>query len=212
MTPPADATSAPNMPTDADYFRGLYAQGDDPWGYRTRWYEQRKRAITAACLPDRRYAQGFEPGCAGGDLAAELAPRCERYLAADLDPTAVAAATRRLAPMPQVQVRQLQLPEGWPHDLRADLVVLSELGYYLGAEGLAAVTRHTLASLAEGGVVLACHWRHPIEGCAMDGDAVQQALHEALGLQRLVQHLEPDFNLQVWSRDGRSPAAREGLV
>ncbi|MCR5867378.1 nodulation S family protein [Aquincola sp. J276] len=208
-TPPA---SPPSAATDADYFRKLYAQGDDPWGYRTRWYEQRKRAVTAACLPGRRYAFGFEPGCAGGDLAAELAPRCDRYLAADLDPTAVAAATRLLAPLPQVEVRQLQLPGGWPQGLRFDLVVLSELGYYLGADGLAEVARLALRSLAEDGVVLACHWRHPIEGCALDGDTVQQALHQALGLPRLVQHLEPDFHLAVWSRDGRSPAVREGLL
>lgn len=203
MTPPTA--------TDAEYFRSLYAQGDDPWGYRTRWYEQRKRAISAACLPDRRYASAFEPGCAGGDLAAELAPRCDRYLAADLDPTAVAAATRLLAPLPQVEVRRLQLPGGWPPGQRFDLVVLSELGYYLGAAGLAEVARLTVDSLAEGGVVLACHWRHPIEGCELDGDAVQQALHQALGLPRLVQHLEPDFSLAVWSRDGRSPAERDGL-
>ena len=45
-----------------DYFRGIYATGDDPWGYRTRWYEARKRRLAAACLPDRAYDSGFEPG------------------------------------------------------------------------------------------------------------------------------------------------------
>lgn len=199
---------------DARYFRHLYAQGDDPWGYRTRWYEQRKRALAAACLPDRRYASGFEPGCAGGDLAAVLAPRCERYLAADLDPTAVEAARRLLAPLPQAQVRQLSLPEGWPANERFDLVVLSELGYYLGAAGLADAAgraRHAVTQ-AQGGVVLACHWRHPIEGCTLNGDAVDALLHQSLHLPRLLRHEEADFVLSVWASDGRSVAAREGLV
>lgn len=197
---------------DADYFRSLYAGGDDPWGYRTRWYEQRKRRLTAACLPDRAYASGFEPGCAGGDLAAELAPRCGRYLAADLDPTAVAAATRLLAPMGHVQVRRLQLPEGWPQGERFDLVVLSEVGYYLGLDGLQQVARLARETVAAGGVVVGCHWRHPIEGCALDGDAVQAVLHESLGLARLVQHVEADFALAVWATDARSVGQREGLV
>lgn len=197
---------------DAHYFRHLYAQGDDPWGYRTRWYEQRKRALTAACLPDRRYASGFEPGCAGGDLAAVLAPRCERYLAADLESTAVAAARRLLAELPHAQVRQLSLPDGWPADGPFDLVVLSELGYYLGAEGLTQVARQARHSVQAGGVVLACHWRHPIEGCTLNGDAVDALLHHTLALPRLLRHEEADFVLSVWATDGRSVAAREGLV
>lgn len=211
---------------DASYFRHLYAQGDDPWGYRTRWYEQRKRALAAACLPDRRYASGFEPGCAGGDLAAVLAPRCDRYLAADLDPTAVQAASRLLAPIAHARLLQLSLPEGWPTATHFDLVVLSELGYYLGADGLAQVARQARQSLAlnsarggasgagwpEGGVVLACHWRHPIEGCDLDGDAVDEVLHQHLQLPRLLRHEEADFVLSVWATDGRSVAAREGLA
>ena len=33
------------------YFDGMYAGGDDPWQLSTRWYEQRKYAITLAMLP-----------------------------------------------------------------------------------------------------------------------------------------------------------------
>jgi hypothetical protein len=30
------------MPLSPPYFDSLFATSDDPWGFRTRWYEQRK--------------------------------------------------------------------------------------------------------------------------------------------------------------------------
>jgi len=41
-----------------------------------------------------------------------------------------------------------------------------------------------------------------------------EAVHadlSSLGLTRLLRHEEDDFLLQVWSRDGRSVAEREGI-
>ena len=50
------------MSVDDRYFDGLFAGNDDPWAFRQRWYEQRKRAITLAALPRPRYRSVFEPG------------------------------------------------------------------------------------------------------------------------------------------------------
>ena len=44
------------------YFDRMYADAGDPWELGTRWYEQRKYAITMAVLPYRRYRHAFEPG------------------------------------------------------------------------------------------------------------------------------------------------------
>ena len=55
-----------------DYFDELYAQAGDPWDLATRWYEQRKYAITLALLPRQHYAHAFEPGCSIGVLTALL--------------------------------------------------------------------------------------------------------------------------------------------
>ena len=41
------------MTLPGDYFDGVYAAGPDPWGFTDRWYEERKRAVTLAALPDR---------------------------------------------------------------------------------------------------------------------------------------------------------------
>ena len=42
------------MSLTGDYFDRMYAGAADPWGFGSRWYEQRKYALTLAALPGRR--------------------------------------------------------------------------------------------------------------------------------------------------------------
>lgn len=191
-------------------FDALFRDSDDPWRFRTRWYEARKRALTLACLPAARYAHGFEPGCANGELSAALAPRCDRLLVSDVSQRAVDLAQTRVAAFAHVQVVQAQLPRDWPVDT-FDLIVISELGYFVDAHRLDVLADRTRATLRVGGTVLACHWRRPIEGCALDGDAVHARLSQRLGLNVLTELKEADFVLHVWSDDVRSVAQREGF-
>jgi trans-aconitate methyltransferase len=74
----------------------LYRQHPDPWGYTSSWYEQRKYAITVACLPRRRYRRAFEPGCSIGVLTELLAARTDALISADFAATAVEHAKHRL--------------------------------------------------------------------------------------------------------------------
>jgi len=104
------------VPLALQYFDGLYAQSDDPWLLRERWYERRKRALTLAMLPDERYVRAFEPGCANGELTAALAPRCGALLAADLSEEAVALARRRVAHLSHVHVERRAVPDDWPDE------------------------------------------------------------------------------------------------
>lgn len=191
-------------------FDQLFRDDDDPWRFKTRWYEARKRAQTLACLPAQRYAHGFEPGCANGELSAELASRCDQLLVCDGSLRAVELARARLAPWSHVRVVQAQLPAGWPEGI-FDLIVISELGYFLDPPGVDALADQTSASLSAGGTVLACHWRWPIEGGELDGDAVHSRLAQRLGMAVLTELREGDFILHVWSKDGRSVAQREGF-
>ncbi len=57
------------------YFGAIY-RDDDPFGYRERWYEARKRDLLLASLPRARFAHAWELGCSNGELTAALAPRC----------------------------------------------------------------------------------------------------------------------------------------
>ena len=69
----ASGRSAASASLGQQYFDGFYGSGVDPWGFETRWYEERKRAITLASLPRQRFRSAFEPGCAIGVLTQELA-------------------------------------------------------------------------------------------------------------------------------------------
>ena len=193
-----------------EYFDEMFRGNDDPWEFRTRWYEVRKRALTLACLPAARFTCAYEPGCANGELSAELAVRCERLLVSDGSARAVELARSRLAAMPHVEVRHAWLPAAWPSG-SFDLIVVSEVGYFLEASALDALAAKMLGSLQVGGWIVACHWRRAIAGCALDGDAVHRRLDARLGLRRLSQLHEEDFRLDVWSRDARSVAQREGF-
>lgn len=198
------------MSVEDRYFDGLFAGNDDPWAFRQRWYEQRKRAITLAALPRPHYRAIFEPGCANGELSAELANRCSRLLCCDTAAAAVKLAQTRLSLFDHVEVRQNRLPGHWPEE-KFDLIVFSEIGYYLDRQDLTEVIRHISNSLTADGQLLACHWRPPIEGCPLNARQVHDQIHEQLALPRLALHQEADFILEVWSREPRSVAALEGL-
>jgi SAM-dependent methyltransferase len=193
------------MTLQPEYFDRLYEQAEDPWSFRTRWYEARKRELTLASLPKARYRSVFEPGCSIGVLTAGLALRADRVLA--MDPSIAALGTARRARPPNVDLIAGTVPAGWPPG-RWDLVVLSELGYYLDRDACA-----ELGGLAAGcaGDLVLVHWRHPVDDYPLAGDEVHDivgAAASAAGLCLLATHVEDDFRLDVWSSDGRSVARR----
>ena len=191
-------------------FERVYAASDDPWAFRTSWYEARKRSILLACLPRQRYHSGYEPGCSNGELAAALALRCERLMVSDGAAAAVELARTRLADFAHVEVAREWVPQDW-HGGVHDLIVIGETGFYLSAGELLTLAACIKRSLSAEGTVVACHWRHPVKGYSLDGDTVHRMLDAQLGLVRLVHHQEVDFVLDVWCADARSVAQREGL-
>lgn len=200
------------MSLPPSYFDRVYARRPDPWGFRTRWYERRKRAATLAALPRARYHRGFEPGCSIGTLTAPLAQRCDTLLAVDASSAALDTARRGLTDSPHVEFRQMCVPAEWPEG-DFDLVVLSEIGYYLDRPTLGRLADRVERSLSDRGTLLACHWRHPVADYPLTGDAVHDLLSGRPGLHRVLHHAEEDFLLAVWTRGATPSVARqEGLV
>ncbi|GAA0745635.1 nodulation S family protein [Ideonella azotifigens] len=198
------------MAPTRDDFEAMFAAEEDPWHFRSTWYEHRKRALTMACLPAPRYRFAFEPGCANGELSRLLALRCEQLCCSDGVPRAVQIARERLADQPHVQVSQGWVPQDWPVG-QFDLIVLSEFVYYLTLPEFQQLLQRLRSGLLPGGTVLACHWRPQIDGCALDADGLHQRLHGALDLSRLSSLVEPDFRIDVWCGDARSVAQRDQL-
>jgi SAM-dependent methyltransferase len=200
-----------------DYFESVYAAAEDPWSLASRWYERRKYALTLAALPREGYARGLEVGCSVGVLTALLAERCHELLALDIAASAVHTTAARTGHLPQVSVQQRALPGAWPAG-RFDLIVLSEVLYYLGADDAHDLLQKAARALEPQGSLIAVHWRHPVADYPRSGDQVHDALaaqSRELGLARTVRHEELDFLLDVYLRTPPHPqsvAQREGLA
>ena len=196
------------MTLGPEYFEEVYAASPDPWGFTTRWYEQRKYALSLAMLPWREYDHAFEPGCSIGVLTALLAPRCRRLLSCDVSPRAVREARRRV---PAATVEQRMIPGEWPPGT-FDLIVFSEVLYYLGQDDLRRVLELAAGSLKPAGTLLAVHWRHLVADYPLTGDQVHDAI-PGTGLSLLAEHREADFRAEVYvNGPPTSVAAAEGLT
>ncbi|KQO95784.1 hypothetical protein ASF30_19480 [Leifsonia sp. Leaf264] len=206
------APSAQPATLERDFFDNFYAGRDDPWGFETRWYEKRKRDILLASLPHERYTTALEVGCSTGKLTASLAGRADALLGIDISPEPLRAARKRLAEHSNVELRVASAPAEWP-DGHFDLVVLSEVGYYWSRADLDLALDRVVDSLDADGVLVACHWRHPVSEYPLTGDDVHAAIAARSELVATVQHREEDFVLEVFRRPPGASVAREtGLL
>jgi SAM-dependent methyltransferase len=169
------------MSLPADYFAQMYAGDDDPWGFRTRWYEERKRAVTLAALDRPRYRRAFEPGCSVGVLTQQLAERCDQLIATDIAPTALEQARARCESLPHVEL-ELRGDDEFIPPGRFDLIVFSEIGYYFSRARLAQLAAGMADALEPDGEFLAVHWLGDSEDHVLHGDEVHEVLEEALPL------------------------------
>jgi trans-aconitate methyltransferase len=160
--------------TPAD-FEARYREDPDPWAYATSDYERDKyRATLAACGPGR-FRSAIELGGSIGIFSALLAPRCRSLVTVDASATAVNSARRRLAQSPGVTTILGTIPEAIP-DRRYDLVVASEVLYYLDEQRLAAALDVLRDSTSPGARWVAVHWRPPGPERPFDAEQVHARL------------------------------------
>ena len=130
-------------------------------------------------------------------LTTLLATRCRSLLSTDMEPRAVQLAAARVAGLSGVEVEERRVPEQWPAGT-FDLIVLSELLYYLDEADIDRVVDHAQASLTEDGHLVVVHWRGVADDYVVaGGDAVHARVGRHRGFRPLVRHLEDDFLLDV---------------
>ncbi len=156
-------TSQTRLSRDAKYFKALYDADPDPWNFSGSQYEHQKYSATMAALAGKTFSRGFEIGCSIGVLTRILAPQCNELFAVDLVETALAAARARCCDMPNVTVANLRVPEEWPAAQKFDLILLSEVLYFLNKADIDLVAAHTIASLLPGGIVLLVNYTSQID-------------------------------------------------
>ena len=205
--PPTTSHRTPSGTIDAGYFEALYQADPDPWAFASSPYEAAKYAATLAALPDARYGRALEVGCAIGVLTRHLAARCDTLVAIDVAEAALAQARRRLDGQAHVSVARRAVPGETPAG-PFDLVVVSEVGYYLSAPDLARFERQLAAAVPEGGHAVLVHWTGETD-YPLDADAVHAAF-DAPDWRRLRDDRTEGYRLTVVERSssGRAYVAR----
>jgi SAM-dependent methyltransferase len=185
----------------ADSFERLYAANPDPWRYDSSEYERGKYAATLAALDGRSYRRALEVGCSIGAFTELLADRCAALTALDFSARAVGLARARLSARTHVSVLEASFPEQAPAG-EWDLVVCSEVLYYLDRPALEAATGWLREQLSAGATVLAVDWRGPTTTEPQDGDEVHDLLRERLVAWHALEGRQPGYRLDRFDGDG----------
>jgi LmbE family N-acetylglucosaminyl deacetylase/SAM-dependent methyltransferase len=180
-------------------------EGADPWQLAGSFYEERRRALVLGLLGSRRHGRALEIGCADGRLTEALLERCDDVVALDTSHRAVTAARARA---PRATIVRGTAPADLPSG-PFDLVLLSEVGYFLSPLELVATLRRCEAALAPGGELLLCHWQHPTRDVPLDGPLVHDQAASVLRAGHRASYVDEDLRIDVWG-DGPSVARREG--
>jgi SAM-dependent methyltransferase len=188
------------MRASAESFERLYAASSDPWDYDSSEYERGKYAATLAALDGRRYARALEVGCSIGAFTELLADRCGTLTALDFSSRAVALARARVRERAHVSVLEASFPEQAPPG-RWDLVVCSEVLYYLDRPALDQATGWLRERLREGATVLAVDWRGPTTTEPHDGDEVHELLRARLADWHALEGRQPGYRLDRFDGD-----------
>jgi SAM-dependent methyltransferase len=186
-----------------EYFDDVYNANEDPWNFASSDYEAAKYAATVAALPDKNYRSAFEIGCSIGVLTEKLAAFCQSLLAIDVNEKALNQASARCADLPNVRFRKMVVPNEFP-DENFDLIIVSEVGYYLSAADWKRAGAQVISRLDSSGVVILVHWTHFVADYPQTGDAVHDSFAElgAGKLKHLGSKRTDDYRLDVWRKLG----------
>jgi predicted TPR repeat methyltransferase len=177
-------------------FEARYRAEGDPWLTLSDPDERAKADAALAACGDGPFDAVCDLGAGLGVLAAGLAPRSRRLLALDAAPTAVAGAAERLAPWPHAGARVAVLPRDLPAG-PFDLVVASEVLYYLPPADLDATLRWLDHALVPGGRLVAVHWTGSAPDLQHSADAVHDALARRDRLRPLAATRTPAYRIDV---------------
>src|ERR1700729_2273959 len=183
-----------------EYFDALYTADPDPWKFTASPYERDKYALTLDAMPNPRCRSALEVGCSIGVLTRLLASRCDALVAIDAAQTPLVEARRRCADLPGVRFKQMFVPDEWP-DGEFDLILLSEVVYYLSRDDVGRLAVRVTRSLAKDGSVILVHWTGKTN-YPLSGDEAAALFIERIGPTFVVDRADRyvEFRLDVLSR------------
>jgi protein-L-isoaspartate O-methyltransferase len=193
-----------NQPKDSlqpSYFEDMYQANPDPWDFATSDYEAQKYQTTINALPNPRYSNALEIGGSIGVLTALLAQRCDSLLSIDVSATAQQKAIACCQDLPQVRFKIAQVPQDFPQET-FDLILLSEVGYYLSWSDLQKTQQLIIKYLKQGGHLLLIHWTLYAKDYPLTGDQVHDSFLQlsATDLKHLKGTRQERYRLDLFER------------
>lgn len=164
------------------FFDHFFDDGD-PFGFDLNPEERLKFDRTLEVCGEGPLGRVLELGCAVGSFTEILAPRATDVLALDVSQAAVDQVARRLQDHPNVRARAMTIPAEFP-DETFDLVVASDVLYYLSVEELKRCVDRIEAALSDGAAFVAVHYV-PRMGSVLNGDEA----HDIVAAQTTLKHV-----------------------
>ena len=97
------------------------------------------------------------------------------------------------------------VPHDWPADATFDLVVVSEVGYFLSPAELETLISRIARLPGPAGVVVLCHWRHRVEGWLLDADEVHTSFEDSRLPGLSATYRDRDVEIRVHAYDDGWP-------
>ena len=183
---------------DGSVFDRLYAESADPWNFIGSDYEKAKYAATLAVLGTRHFANVLEVGCSIGVLTEQLASRADHVLAVDVAQAALERAAVHCLARPQVEFRLASVPRDFPAG-SFDLMLFSEVLYFLDGADIAQTARLAQERLIAGGLVVLVNWTGETNTPTNGNDAAALFQCAAPKLQRVERHVDETYRLDLLS-------------
>lgn len=185
-------------------FEDLYDRDRDPWDVETSDYERQKRGATLAALPAGRFGHVLDIGCSTGVLTAELAPLADRLVAVDVAENALEVARSRVVGQSHVQFIRGEVPRDWPPG-HFDLILFSEVLYFLSAEDVALASQRAWKSIDADGVCLLINWTGPND-LPVDGPHAVTIFEQSAGWVTDLTQVEEKYRIDRLRKQPDAPA------
>ena len=177
-----------NQSLSENYFDDVYRDNDDPWHFEKSEYERKKYEATINALNGNKFKNAFEIGCSIGVLTKMLAEYCSRLLSVDIADSPLLLAKNKLGDNPNVSFQKMAVPNQFPDD-NFDLIVMSEVGYFLSVADLKKLKGEILSHLDKDGYLLLVHWTPFVPDFPLTGDIVHDEFLNSSGDGHALKHL-----------------------
>ena len=137
-----------------EHFDRVYAAvSRDAWGYERAEFATRRFQFLLQMLPPSPVSAALEVGCAEGQFTRVLAQHAEHVLACDISESAIERARQTCLGLHNVRFMCMDIRKGLP-DEPLDLILFSDVLYYLSKREVIRVLEDSARSLRPGGFLM----------------------------------------------------------